>query len=99
MTDKLNINLRIAGVVLSLTINRDEEERLREVAKEVNHVYDTYRARFANSSALEVLAKVTLLFAQGYLGLAAQNKEIEATLASFEHDLDSLIADSETHKP
>ena len=51
MTDKLKINLRIADISMSLLINRDEEERLREVAKEVNHVYDAYTRRFPNSSS------------------------------------------------
>lgn len=91
MKDKLDINLRIADVALSLTINRDEEELLREVAKEVNHVYKAYRERFAGSSPQEVLAKVTLLFARGYLTLTSQAKQLDELLERFDNDLDDLL--------
>ncbi len=93
MTDKLKINLRIADISMSLLINRDEEERLREVAKEVNHVYDAYTRRFPNSSSREVLAKVTLLFAKGYISMVAEQKELDELLGSFEADIDSLLED------
>lgn len=96
MNDKLNINLRIADVALSLVINRDEEERLREVAKEVNHVYDAYTRRFPNSSPREVLAKVTLLFAKGYITMAEESKEIDAMLGRFEADIDRLLIGDDT---
>lgn len=92
MNDKLNINLRIAGVAIPLSINRDEEQQLREVGKEVNHVFETYRKRFAGSSDKEVLAKVTLLFAKGYLGQVAATKELDEELDRFESELDSLLS-------
>lgn len=91
MKDKLDINLRIADVALSLTINRDEEQLLREVAKEVNHVYKAYRERFGSSSPQEVLAKVTLLFAKGYLTLTSQAKQLDELLVRFDSDLDELL--------
>lgn len=91
MNDKLNINLRIAGVNLSLAINRSEEQQLRHVAREVNHAYDAYKSRFAGSTPMEVLAKVTLLFAQGYLSLTAQSKELDTELEAFERELTRMI--------
>lgn len=91
MNDKLNINLRIAGVNLSLAINRDEEQLLRQVAREVNHAYDAYKNRFAGSAPMEVLAKVTLLFAQGYISLSEQAKAIDSELEKFETDLQKMI--------
>lgn len=93
MNDKLNINLRLAGTTLSLAINRDEEQLLREVAKEVNHAYETFRNRFPDSSDEVLLAKVTLLFAKGYLSQLAASKELDAELDRFENELDSLLTD------
>lgn len=92
MNDKLNINLRIAGVAMSLSINREEEQLLRQVAKEVNHAYEAYASRFPESSDKEVLAKVTLLFAKGYLSQVAQSKELDEELSRFESDLDTLLS-------
>ena len=36
MNDKIKINLQIADSYYPLTINRDEEETVREAAKQVN---------------------------------------------------------------
>lgn len=91
MNDKLDITLRIADTAMSLKINRSEEELLRRVAKEVNTVFDAYRSRFPKSSPQEVLAKVTLLFAKGYVNAMDQNQHIDESLALFEDELDKLL--------
>lgn len=91
MNDRLKINLRIAGVAIPLAINPEEEEQLREVTKEVNHVFDTYARQFPGSSDIEVLAKVTLLFAKGYLSAANTAKEVDNELDRFEKRLDTLL--------
>ncbi|MBO4955460.1 MAG: cell division protein ZapA [Muribaculaceae bacterium] len=91
MRDKLDINLRIGETKLSLTINPADEEFLRDVTKEVNKVYKTYKSRFAGSTPEEVLAKVTLLFARGYLSMSAQAKEVENALDTFDTQLDALL--------
>ena len=96
MKDKLDITLRIGNVRLSLTIRPEEEVLLREAAKEINHAYESYVRRFAGSETDEIMAKVTLLFAKGYLSLQA--RQTEALLDSFESDIDRLL-DGETHSP
>ena len=63
MKDKLDITLRVANTKLALTINPSEEPLLRAVADEVNHVYAAYEERFTENTPQEVLAKVTVLFA------------------------------------
>lgn len=78
---------------MSLSINPDEEQLLRKVAKEVNHVFEAYATRFRESSDKEILAKVTLLFAKGYIGLTEESKELDAELKRFESELDSLLTD------
>ena len=92
MKDKLDITLRIGSTTLSLTIKPEEESLLRVVAKEVNHAYEAYEKRFAGSPSEEILAKVTLLFAKGYLNLSAQAREVDSVLGDFETDLNRLLA-------
>lgn len=94
LRDKLDITLRIGDVTLSLTISPEEEAMLRQVAKEVNHAYSAYESRFQGSPANEILAKVTLLFAKGYLNLSAQAKRTEAILGDFEHQLDEILLET-----
>lgn len=91
MKDKLDITLRIADSKLALTIVPEEEPLLRAVAKEVNHAYEAYRRRFTDNTPQEILAKVTLLFAKGYLNLAEQARQTDELLGRFEADLDKIL--------
>ena len=43
MNDKIKINLQIADSNYPLTINREEEEMVREAAKQVNIRLNAYR--------------------------------------------------------
>lgn len=91
MKDKLDITLRIGNVRLSLTVRPEEELLLREAAKEINHAYESYLRRFAGSETDEIMAKVTLLFAKGYLNLSSYAKQTEALLDGFETEIDRLL--------
>lgn len=91
MRDKLDITLRVANTKLELTINPKEEQLLRDVANEVNRVYAEYSKRFTENTPQEVLAKVTVLFAKGYLNLAAQTRQTDEFLGQFEADLDNIL--------
>ena len=50
MNDKIKINLQIADSYYPLTINRDEEETVREAAKQVNIRLNAYREHYRNGS-------------------------------------------------
>lgn len=91
MRDKQDITLRIGQVSLKMTIRPEEEQLLRDTARDVNIAYNEYKRRFPASSPEEVLAKVTLLFAQGYTSAAQQIKQLTPLLDSFEEDLDRLL--------
>lgn len=94
MKDKLDITLKIAGVELSLSIDRDEEHLLRSVTKQVNHAYDKYSELFADRSPDEVLAMVTLLFAKGFIQLKSQMAELDSTLGQFDSELSKLLREN-----
>ena len=48
MSDKIKINLRIADSNYPLPINREEEEIVREAAKQVNIRLNKYREVYKN---------------------------------------------------
>ena len=48
MNDKIKINLQIADSNYPLTINREEEEMVREAAKQVNIRLYAYREYYKN---------------------------------------------------
>ena len=91
MTDKLGINLKIAGMRLSFTIDREEEALLRKSASEVNRVFNIYSERLSSSSSSEVLGMVALLFAKGYISLNSSVSELESHLDGFENALDRIL--------
>lgn len=96
MKDKIDINLRIADIVLSLSVNPEEERLLREAAKSINEAWSLWRSRFKNKSQTEVLAMVTLLFTKGFLSLKEQEQRTEEVLESVEHTLDMLLLEEES---
>ncbi len=92
MNDKIDITLRIADRALSMNISPSDEPSLRQAAKEVNHAWLTWRERFKGRDNQEILAMVTLLFAQAFVSLRDENSRLETVLADFENDLDEALA-------
>lgn len=60
MDDKLKIKLLIGDANYPLTIDRADEEVLREAAKRVNNMLNMYRETFPNLSKEQYLAMVAL---------------------------------------
>ncbi len=50
MNDKIKINLQMAGASYPLTINREDEEMVREAAKQVDIRLNAYREHYQNVS-------------------------------------------------
>ena len=50
MNDKIKINLQMAGASYPLTINREDEEMVREAAKQVDIRLNAYREHYLNVS-------------------------------------------------
>ena len=48
MNDKIKINLQMAGAAYPLTINREDEEIVREAAKQVNIRINAYREHYSH---------------------------------------------------
>ena len=58
MNDKIKINLQIADSNYPLTINREEEEMVREAAKQVNIRLNAYREYYKNLEPEKIIAMV-----------------------------------------
>ena len=55
MNDKIKINLQIADSNYPLTINREEEQMVREAAKQVNVRLNKYREVYKNWNRRKLL--------------------------------------------
>ena len=58
MNDKIKINLQIADSYYPITINRDEEELMREAAKQVNIKLNAYREHYKSLEPEKLIAKI-----------------------------------------
>lgn len=73
MNDKIKINLQIADSNYPLTINREEEEMVREAAKQVNTRLNAYREYYKNIEPEKIIAMVAYQFSLGRLQLMQRN--------------------------
>jgi cell division protein ZapA len=62
MDDEIRINLVIAGCTYPLTINREEEEGIREAAKRVNLKLNMYRNKFPTLPLEKIITMVAYDF-------------------------------------
>ena len=73
MNDKIKINLQMAGATYPLTINREDEEIVREAAKQVNIRVNAYREHYQNIPSERIIAMVAYQFALETLQLKDRN--------------------------
>ena len=73
MNDKIKINLQIADSNYPLTINREEEEMVREGAKQVNIRLNKYREVYKNLEPEKIIAMVAYQFSLEKLQLLERN--------------------------
>ena len=72
MNDKIKINLQIADSNYPLTINREEEQMVREAAKQVNIRLNKYREVYKNLEPEKIIAMVAYQFSLEKLQLMQQ---------------------------
>ena len=73
MNDKIKINLQIADSNYPLTSNRQEEEMVREAAKQVNIRLNAYREYYKNLEPEKIIAMVAYQFSLEKLQLMQRN--------------------------
>ena len=62
MNDKIKLNLQMAGASYPLTINREDEQMVREAAKQVDLRLNAYREHYQSVSAERIIAMVAYQF-------------------------------------
>ena len=73
MNDKIKINLQMAGSTYPLTILREEEEMVREAAKQVDIRLNAYREHYQNVTPEKIIAMVAYQFALENLKMKNRN--------------------------
>ncbi|MCC8186041.1 MAG: cell division protein ZapA [Bacteroides sp.] len=73
MEDQIKINLQIADAYYPLTIKREDEEMVREAAKQVNIRLNAYREHYKTLDTDKILAMVAYQFSLERLQLQDKN--------------------------
>ncbi|MBO5053763.1 MAG: cell division protein ZapA [Muribaculaceae bacterium] len=93
MKEQQKISIKIADVTpISMTINPQAEEVVREAEYNVNKVWSTWRHEFENKTSKEVLAMVAFQFAKLYYQLSHTVAQRQGIVDTFEAELDRLLA-------
>ena len=93
MNDKIKINLQIADSNYPLTINREEEQTVREAAKQVNIRLNKYREVYKNLEPEKIIAMVAYQFSLEKLQLM-QRKDRKSTRLNSSHKTESRMPSS-----
>ncbi len=73
MNDKIKINLQMAGSTYPLTIRFEEEQMVREAAKQVDMRLNAYREHYKNVAPEKIIAMVAYQFALENLQMKDHN--------------------------
>ncbi len=73
MNDKIKINLQMAGSTYPLTIRFEEEQMVREAAKQVDMRLNAYREHYKNVAPEKIIAMVAYQFALENLQIKDRN--------------------------
>ncbi len=91
MKDKLNITIRIADQPpIPLTINREEEEIIRQAESNVNRLWSNWGERFKTTPE-SLLAMVAFQFAKLHATQSAKLSRAAEALDGFEAELDRML--------
>ncbi len=91
MKDKLNITIRIADQPpIPLTINREEEEIIRQAESNVNRLWSNWSERFKTTPE-SLLAMVAFQFAKLHAVQSAELSRTAEVLKGFDAELDDLL--------
>jgi len=93
MKDKLNITVKIADQppIALRDVSPEEEKVVREAEYNINRLITSWSRQFADKSTAEVLAMVTLRFAQLYFSQREAFGKLDKTLDDFEQQLDKIV--------
>ena len=87
---KIQINIKVAGEVIPLQVNLDEQENVREAEKTIGRLYDDWRRKFPNKNQTTLLAMMAYQYASYYL---AMQKRYDNVMADMKQ-LDELLHDA-----
>ena len=91
--DKLTISVTIADRPYRLKIRKEEEERVRKAAKKINERIKDYSENYAFNDKQDLLAMVSLEFANSSMVFEGQLKETDQDVADKLAEIDTILSE------
>ncbi len=92
--DELTISVTIADRPYRLTIKKEEEETIRKAAKLINEKIKDYSENYAFNDKQDLLAMVSLQYANTSLNLEKQNKNTDNRFAERLLEINKVLSDN-----
>lgn len=89
-TEKIKMQINIAGEHLQLTVPFDRQDFVRDTEREITELYDDWRTRFHGKSTKEILAMMIYQYASRRKDLTREFSEATAKAEELEGLLDRL---------
>lgn len=90
-SDKVNIQINIAGENLPLTVTPDQQDLVRETEKNINALYDDWRRRYPRRTPSQLLAMMAYQYASYYLALTGRDRRAIIELQEMEEKIDGIL--------
>lgn len=91
MKDKTNIEIKIGKEHLKLTVDFDQQLRVRDTEHAIARLYDTWRKRFPQRSEPQLLAMIAYQYASFYAELRDRDKQAEIDINDCLEALEDII--------
>ena len=88
----LSIKVNIAGRTIPLTISRDEEEKVRKAATDINKMIDSFKENYAAIDIRDLLAMTALQYATKSIGEndSVEYEKLTEAIIQLNEELDSI---------
>lgn len=91
--DELTISVTIADRPYRLKIRKEEEERVRKAAKKINERIKQYSENYAFNDRQDLLAMVSLEFANSSMVFEGQLKNTDQDVADKLTEIDTILSE------
>lgn len=92
MQRDINITIKLEELdKFSIRIPMSEEQRAREAQRIVNHLYNSWKEKFDNLSALELMGRIAFHLARKFEELNAGMDTVAAEIDNTEKELDRIL--------
>lgn len=90
-SDKVQMQVRIAGTYITLSVPFDTQDEVRNTEKSIEDLYNNWKGRFPNKSDETLLAMIAYQYASFYNTLASNNQRVSNSLREIIDSVDEAL--------